>query len=79
MVIKNSMEIGKIRIEGIKVDLVENIKIQAAINQHARLDMVCLIQKEQIQECVKLPLRESVVSVWEQDTELFCGTVTEAV
>lgn len=73
------MEIGNIRIDGIDVQAVEKLRLDASVNQHAKLEMVCLIKKEQIQECIMLPQRESIVSVWEQNTKLFSGTVTEAV
>lgn len=74
-----SMEIGKIKIEGIDVLAVEDVHIEAAINQHAKLEMVCLIKKEQIQKYVMLVENESMVTVWEQDFVLFCGRVIKAV
>lgn len=73
------MEIGKIRLEGIEVLAVEEIHMEAAVNQHAKLELVCLIKKEQMPSCVMLPERESMMAVWEQDTVLFCGMVTRAV
>lgn len=72
------MEIGKMRMEGLDIVAVEHVCLEAAINQHAKLEIVCLIQKEQIEKCVMLVERESIVTVWEQNEVLFCGMVTKA-
>lgn len=73
------MEIGKIKLEEIEVVSIENLKLDAGINQHATLELECLIEQEYMQDYIMLPEKEQQITVREEEKIIFCGTVTQAV
>ncbi len=73
------MEIGKITIEGIEVVAIEELRLDAGINCHAALQLVCLIERNRIKDYVLLPKREAQLTVYAGDKVIFCGRAVDAV
>ena len=76
---RESMEIGKITIDGMDVVAIEEIRLDAAINCHAALQLVCLIDQAQMKHYVMLPERDNIITVRAEDKVIFCGTAVEAI
>lgn len=72
------MEIGKVTISGLEVQTVLDMKIKAQINEHASLEVECIVEKSRVSEYMaKAELKEKIL-LKESDTILFCGYMESA-
>lgn len=67
------MEIGKVTVSGYETLEVEDLEITAALNDHGRLRLSCLIEKEYAKTCLSYGANGHEVAVRSGDRVLFCG------
>lgn len=72
------MEIGKLQLKGIEVNAIESVELTAEWNQHACLNVKCLVEKEHVDSYASLGGQKEKVTLMHEDTRLFSGIVTAA-
>lgn len=71
------MEIGKMTVSGYEVLSMENLDMTAAVNEHSRMRLCCLIEKEKAETYMEYAKDGKEVSVRNGNTVLFCGVTTK--
>lgn len=72
------MEIGKLQLKGIEVNAIESVELTAEWNQHACLNVKCLVEKEHVDSYASLGNQKEKVTLMHEDIRLFSGIVTAA-
>ena len=67
------MEIGKLQLKGIEVNAIESVELTAEWNQHACLNVKCLVEKEHVDSYASLGGQKEKVTLMHEDTRLFSG------
>ena len=72
------MEIGKLTLSGIEALTILDMKIKAGINEHASLELKCIVDKSKVLEYMDRAASKKEIILKESDRILFCGYIKGA-